>query len=201
MMKKLLLVFLTVVILMTSLSVGISASTKVTMYANDGRTATVDKADVKAWESVGWFTYPVTIVSKDGLGYVIAASEYDKYISRGYEDPYYNKNNILITFISGNYEYTNFGTITKIRVKLRVANNTKESLYIEPRDVTVGSKTVSAYFDIGKIPAKTAKEITLKVDNPGVSRYFAEFSFNAKIRTSSYSINERLNSIGFGYTL
>lgn len=38
----------------------------ITMYAPDGRTQVVDESDVKANESVGWYTYPVTKILAAG---------------------------------------------------------------------------------------------------------------------------------------
>ena len=63
-MKKILCVLISIVILSTSVTV--FADTAVTMYAPDGRTASVPAGDVAAWKSVGWFDSPPVIMYAPG---------------------------------------------------------------------------------------------------------------------------------------
>lgn len=48
----------------------------VTMYAPDGRSISVARADVQAWKNVGWFEYPVVAMyAPDGRSIIVASTD------------------------------------------------------------------------------------------------------------------------------
>lgn len=58
---------------------------KCTLYAPDSRTIEVFKCDTGAWQSVGWYTYPVTTMyAADGRSAVIASSDVEAWKSVGW---------------------------------------------------------------------------------------------------------------------
>ncbi|MBE7062527.1 MAG: hypothetical protein E7390_01895 [Ruminococcaceae bacterium] len=49
---------------------------RVTMYAPDGRTISVDSSAVPAWKNVGWFEYPVVAMyAPDGRSIIVASTD------------------------------------------------------------------------------------------------------------------------------
>lgn len=228
-MKKSILIFMTVIMILSSLTVGANAASKVTMYAPDGRTTTVydyqvdsyksvgwftspamtvyapdgrtmaiKKSQLEAYQNVGWYAYPVTVVGKKDTGYpcIIKLSELNEYLNNGWYEPHYNKNNVLITHVTSiiNYE---FSTVKNAYIKVRVQNNRKENVYIEPRDITVNGVTYSgAYCSPAKVLAGTTQEVKIKLDNMNVSKFLLKIGFNFKLKTSNGKLNERASNDG-----
>ena len=67
----------------------ITLTAAVTLYAEDGRTLTVNANEVSAYEALGWYRYPVIrVYSRSGESRLIPASEKDAWLAAGwYAEP------------------------------------------------------------------------------------------------------------------
>ena len=61
------------------------ADSSVTIYAPDGRSASVDASELELYQSLGWYAVPVCVVyAPDGRSAVIYSSELDAYVAAGW---------------------------------------------------------------------------------------------------------------------
>lgn len=116
-MKKLLTLITAAILAASALTATASAAT-VTMYAEDGRTITVQDYEVSAYRNVGWYTEPfVTMYALDGRSIKVQQSQVPAYQNVGWytgDDMYwkeyaepdlqsmYNRNDYISLYFSAN---------------------------------------------------------------------------------------------------
>ena len=129
--------------------------TKVTMYAEDGRSEQFDPSEAEAQKSVGWydnFNDVITTMWKDdGSSIVVFKSEVQTYIDNGWKrgngkvDP--DKPMVCLTFDDG----PNPATTTKL-LKALEENNARATFFMLGnlvKNVKGGSDTINKIKDIG----------------------------------------------------
>ena len=85
------------------------------MYAPDGRTEVIDKCDVEAWKSVGWYEMPVqTMYAPDGRTAVVDKSDVQAWKNVGWYESLQMANEVLnwkhgFNIYNGNLYYINSG--------------------------------------------------------------------------------------------
>ena len=84
-MKKQILAIIIISVML--LSVPSYADSKITVYAPDGRTATIYSSQLQAWKNVGWYDYPVTrMYTPDGRTAVISKNAVESWKNVGWYD-------------------------------------------------------------------------------------------------------------------